>query len=75
MEKIRCEILEFAKEMEKIMKKHDKKKGDTWKTVSINFLKGKLIEEFDEYIVYENTDELVDIANICMMLWHRLKMG
>lgn len=72
---MREDLEKFALEMEKILLKHDKKKGDSWKTCDIKYLENKLEEEFREW---KNTSvplnkgvEVIDIANICMMLWHR----
>jgi predicted house-cleaning noncanonical NTP pyrophosphatase (MazG superfamily) len=67
---MRDEIKEFTEEMERIMSKHDEKKGDSWKVMTIYQLENKLEEEYIEYMGKE--DELVDLANICMMLYHRL---
>lgn len=84
VEFIRPEILEFAEAMELTMRKHDGKKGDSWKTCDIYFLIEKLKEEFDEAdCAFDNlvhhdfedegqfTAETVDLANVCMMLWNR----
>jgi len=71
----RDEIVAFAVEMERIMQEHDAVKGDTWKTCGLGFLDGKLQEEISEYVDSpcrsSKCDELVDIANICMMLHYR----
>jgi len=78
---IRKEIMEFAKEMERIMQQNDSKKGDSWKHMNIVALEIKLDEEIAEWKEVrhklQNIDkkmkELIDMANVCMMLWHRLK--
>lgn len=73
---MRKEIKEFAEEMERVMKKHDKKKGDSWKEEGIDcddYLWEKLDEEYIE-CVHESADikkELIDLANVSMMLWWR----
>jgi len=78
---MRPEIQQFAEEMEKVMAKHDQKKGDTWKEPderNDTFLWGKLKEEYLECVSAENEEgprELVDLANICMMLWTRNWLG
>lgn len=80
-QKIRKEIMRFAQEMEKIMSKHDKIKSDSWNDCSIRYLFDKLEEEWEEASIaffnevdYPKTrKELIDLSNICMMLWHRLK--
>ena len=68
---MRPEIELFAQAMENTMKKHDKKKGDSWKTCDILFLEDKLIKEVEEYLDSRDKKELVDIANMCMMLYNR----
>ena len=77
LEKVRPEIEEFALAMEQMMSMHDGRKGDSWKTCDLNHLQKKLLEEFAEYI-YPDEEcfvdaELIDIANICMMLYHRIR--
>jgi len=75
----RNEIYDFANEMEEVMKGHDNEKGDSWKTCSIGFLEKKLKEEFEEWSKQDGDmakqRETVDIANICMMLFHRYGKG
>jgi hypothetical protein len=63
----------FAEEMEKVLKKHDTSKhGWSAKEVSQEFLKDKLREEIGEWLINPtNPKELVDIANVAMMLWTR----
>lgn len=61
----------FAIAMESQMKKHQKKKGNSWKWVNIKFLEDKLDEEYAEWKKSGDKHELVDIANICMMLFNR----
>jgi len=78
---IRPEILAFAEAMEKTMRKHDLKKGDSYKTCAFSFLGCKLQEEYDETehemynLMFSSSNnlkpELVDLSNICMMLWNR----
>jgi len=72
---LRNELQEFAFEMERILSLHDESKGESWRTCTIGFLEGKLHEELSEYASSPcrsgKCDELVDIANICMMLYHR----
>ena len=77
---MRKEIEDFAKEMEETMAEHDCIKGDSWKDCEIDYLRKKVIEEFSEWsmtAICEEEDyelesmELIDLANICMMLYHR----
>ena len=50
-------------------------KGNSWVTCDIGFLEDKLLEEIDEYLSTENhidgKREVIDIANVCMMLYNR----
>jgi hypothetical protein len=60
--------------VEKMKEKYNEKVlsyGHSWKTCDIDFLEQRLIGEFIEYIKSENPKELVDIANICWMLYSR----
>lgn len=80
---IRPEILGFAAAMERTMRKHDPEKGDSWTDCDLEFLINKLKEEFGEVLssidldsngpkISKHTiDELVDLANIAMMLRYR----
>jgi len=78
---MREEIRIFAEQMEKVISEHDKEKGDSWKTMDINNLMEKLIEEAEEVeeeIRWDYSkrlkDELVDLANFCMMVWKRIEV-
>jgi len=66
----RTSVKLFAIEMEKILQQNDYKGG--WNKCSIAFLRSKLAEEYGEYLISDDHYELVDIANICMMLYERL---
>lgn len=68
---MRKEIEDFANEMEQVMKRHDELKGSSWKTCDLEFLEQKRAEEHREYNSTGNPRELVDEANILMMLWNR----
>lgn len=89
---LRPEIRAFAELMEMTMRKHDPKKGDSYKTCCLEFLHIKLHEEFNEADtaledwgsydfehLSENgiekakraSGELIDLANIAMMLYIR----
>jgi hypothetical protein len=87
---IRPEIMEVAEEAEKMMRKHDGQKGDSWKQCRIGFLRDKLDEEHQEFCeAYEqafqpylsNTTkfraqlESIDEILVLIMLYHRLKEG
>ena len=57
--------------METTLSRHQKAKGDSWKWCDIEFLENKLHEEYNEWKESGDKHELVDIANICMMLFNR----
>ena len=81
---LRPEIKEFTQQMEAVMMKHDEAKGDSWKTLNLARLYDKLQEEIKEVEGYyrivdmgdqtilEYSNELIDVANACMMLRSRL---
>lgn len=61
----------FASFMDSVLNRNQKEKGDSWKTISIDDLDMKLQEEISEYNQSKDKSELVDIANVCMMLFLR----
>ena len=75
---MRKEIKEFAEEMEIVMQKHDARKGDSWKRMDLCYLNKLFQEEIVEYQKAERADvsrdELIDIANIAMMIWANLSV-
>lgn len=77
-------VQDFAEAMEKKLAEKDEAYGDSWKTCDINFLHSRLMREVEEFeedyhgvMVFhedeETTKELVDVANVCMMLYHRIR--
>lgn len=77
---IRNPILYFALEMERIMAEHDSEKADSWKECDMEYLADKIAEEYKEWensldINSFDSDpaELIDLANMCMMVWNRLQ--
>lgn len=64
---------------QKVLDKHHKKKGDSWKTCDIQDLRNKLDEEFKEYLSIHISDaeeeykELLDVINVATMLAERLR--
>ena len=68
-------LKEFVELMKLKLDLNQEEKGDSWVTCDVRFLKGKLREEIAEYYEEEGSrksaQELVDIANVCMMLYHR----
>ena len=65
----------FNQAMEVELYKHEKKKGNSWNDCDLQFLLDKLDEEIkefkDETKPLAKAEEIVDVANICMMLYHR----
>ena len=65
----------FIEKMKLKLDLNQEEKGDSWTTLDIDFLENKLLEEIDEYLDERRhgrkSEELIDIANICMMLNHR----
>ena len=65
----------FVVQMKLKLDMNQEEKGDSWVTCDIEFLEKKLREEIEEYHKGEgrmkSAHELVDIANVCMMLYHR----
>ena len=61
--------------MELVLDKHQEAKGNSWVSCNIQFLEDKLKEEFEEYQKERKplakAEELVDLANIAMMLYDR----
>ena len=65
----------FVMEMEVVLYRHEKVKGNSWSNCDMKYLEDKLKEELKEYQdanrPLAKAEELVDIANICMMLYNR----
>jgi hypothetical protein len=86
---LRPEIEIFAEKMETVMKLHDAKKGDSYKTCDFDYLIGKLEEEYleisdslggglnkeDKAEIQGAVKECIDVANLCMMISWRLLEG
>ena len=45
--------------------------GHTWTDCDLNFLENRLRQEMDEYRSNSDPEELIDIANVCCMLYLR----
>ena len=80
--KVRKSVKLFAEQMERVLREHDKKKGRKgWKKCLARYLRDKLDEEVSEYKGHlffpiddsksQAKNELIDIANICMMLYDK----
>ena len=71
----RWQVKAFAEAMEGVLQDNDDKGG--WWNCPIEYLETRLLEEIEEWkqsrksSFFEGTDELIDIANFCMMLWDR----
>ena len=73
-------IGDFITAMAEKFHRREEKRGETWRTMTVEQLRQRLLEEFVEWLeatlkgnVTDELEELVDIANQCMLLYHRLK--
>lgn len=68
-------LKKFVEQMDLKLYIREEKYGDSWTNVNIDFLEKKLLEEMNEYLAEnkhgKKSCELVDIANVCMMLYNR----
>ena len=71
-------LKQFTKSMKLKLDLNQQKKGDSWVDCALCYLMDALDEEIQEYREEVNkekyckcAEELVDIANFCMMLHHR----
>jgi predicted house-cleaning noncanonical NTP pyrophosphatase (MazG superfamily) len=62
----------YAQMIQKIQQ-NEVEKRDSWVRCDLKSLEFALSEEIREYNESEKIEELVDIANICMMLYNRKK--
>jgi hypothetical protein len=77
---IRPEIMRFAEIMETKMAQNDEWKGDSWKDLHYKDIHERIEDEWKEYLEAEHKelkeymqDELIDIANFCMMGWNNME--
>lgn len=75
---IRPEVAAFAEMMESVLSDHDGNKGDSWKDIDVGDLWPKFQEKYDDLCCFCSNDQddqenLIDLANYAMMLWHRLE--
>ena len=68
---LRPSLQSFSRAMELVLMQHDLVKGDSWQSIAEGDLWIKLHEEFTEATHSKSSEELIDLANICMMLYHR----
>ena len=64
-------VREFAEAMEGVLQSNDAKGGWGEGKCDIEYLEQRLLDEVDEWKQFESPYELLDIANFCMMLYHR----
>jgi hypothetical protein len=68
-------LKDFTMVMGNVLNDHQEKKGDSWHDCDLQFLIDKLDEEVNEFKEANRpmakAEELVDVANICMMLYER----
>jgi len=80
-DRMRDELYEFAMAMEHTLQKHDGDKKKSWRTMSREDLHTLLIQERSEVDTGFNMKdsdvhlELIDEANLCMMLWYNIQHG
>ena len=80
---MRKKIKDFAEAMEEVMQKHDAEKRNSWKSMQLHTLEHLLLSEVREWnanrlghidgVNHPKEKEVIDIANIAMMLWYRYK--
>jgi len=70
-------IGDFIEEMKKEYMRHIPKKGDSWKTCDLKWLTDlfqrtslAVMDDADDG-KFSNPGELIDVANICAMIWLR----
>jgi len=61
----------FYSEMIIKIEQKEKEKEDSWIRCDLKYLEFALSEEIKEYNESGDKDELVDIANMCMMIYNR----
>ena len=76
---IRPEVVAFAEMMESVLSDHDGDKGDSWKDIDIDVLWPQFHEKYDDLSCFccndqDDQDNLIDLANYAMMLWHRMQL-
>lgn len=68
-------LAEFIEKMQLVLDEHQEEKGNSWNDCNLQFLLDKLDEEIKEFKEelkpLAKAQELVDVANMCMMLYHR----
>lgn len=76
---MRKAVVTFAEAMEARLKENDYKGGWGEDKCSLEYLERRIVEEFAEYLGSKSCEtgnvpeqELVDMANFCMMLYHRM---
>lgn len=76
---LRSPLRSFADQMELKLRKNDHKRG--WRELSIKALFRMLLVEIEEYkvahkylTVKEARQELIDVANYCLIVWDRLSL-
>ena len=77
---VRAEVMEFAYAMEEVLKRNDFKGG--WHNMTVSDLYKRYQEEDVELRLemidpgssnFDRSKEVIDVANFCMMLWHKFQ--
>lgn len=67
----------FIIAMDKRIEEKQKEYDDSWKTMPLNQLVDRIIQNHDEWLDCQLTPDeprkLVDLANLCRLLWRRLQ--
>ncbi len=79
-ELIRTELIKFATEQERVLRKHDVRKSDSWKYMPIEELRSLLTKSYKDWLEAATScdtgremKEAIDIANLSMFIWNRDK--
>ena len=74
--KLRWDFIGFYNSMCDELTRHYPNKGDSWKTMSISDLEviadGHMMDFQKPHTIKEKRELLIDISNLCAMLWMRL---
>lgn len=76
LDAISPELKEFVLEMESELKRHDREKGDSWKSMPMSelvdiFYTSMCKLKYVDVVDGKECNQLIDIANLAMMVWYR----
>lgn len=68
-------LKEFYCHMKLVLDEHQDRKGDSWTADEVQWLEQRLEKEMEEFRRESNplkkAQELVDVANFCMFIYHK----